>query len=151
MERLNVSISRIMDPTRFFFFLICPNLPKDVDICHIYIDILQTFKPSYPIPSSSNTAIFFVDAEKGSDSAADGKSPDSAFKSFEKALEAVRSARANGAVSKGAIVLREGVYYLKNTVKLTEADSDLTIQNYKDEKPILSGGRKLVQRLCVCV
>ncbi len=41
------------------------------------------------------------------------------------------------------IYLREGSYFPKRTLTLTPADSGLTIRAYKDETPILNGGRAI--------
>lgn len=38
------------------------------------------------------------------------------------------------------IVLREGIYYIKKTIKLYPCDSNLSIIGYKNEKVIINGG-----------
>ena len=37
------------------------------------------------------------------------------------------------------MVLREGCYYLENTIKFTSIDSNFLISNYKNEKVEISG------------
>src|SRR2546430_680830 len=68
------------------------------------------------------------------------------FASVSKALEAARKARPSDART---ILLRGGIYELSEPVTLTSADSGsdaahpLTIAAYRNEKPVLSGGRRI--------
>ena len=64
-----------------------------------------------------------------------------------RALEVIRAHRAAGgeAVSKRAVIqLRAGTYFLEQPMVLTPADSNLEIVAYPREKPVLSGGRRMV-------
>jgi len=66
------------------------------------------------------------------------------------ALQAARAARQEGKAKNGVtILLRGGVYELAEPIRLTPEDSGisagkpLTIAAYRDEKPVLSGGRRI--------
>ena len=87
--------------------------------------------PSFSIPKA---ATFYVDAVKGSDS--NSGTMDSPFMAISKA---VMAARASG--SGATIVLREGTFYLTETIMLTSQDSGLTFQNYPNEMVTISGGK----------
>jgi hypothetical protein len=63
------------------------------------------------------------------------------FATMQRAQQSVRQKR-------GDIVLRGGTYYLSSSLVLTAEDSGtkdtpLVIRNYRDEQPVLSGGRRL--------
>ena len=79
----------------------------------------------------------YVDAAKGSDSAAGTES--APLKTVEAALAKSR----HGSPSPASIVLRGGTYYLKETIALTAADSGLTIESYSGETAELSGAHPL--------
>ena len=77
----------------------------------------------------------FVDAENGDDNNnGDMSHP---VKSVEKALALFRSQTVKSPTS---IYLRNGTYYLQDTIVLDATDSNLTLSGYKDEAPIISGG-----------
>ena len=97
--------------------------------------------PSYPLPDSNFT--YFVDLDKGNDTAAGTKLEP--FATVGRALAATRtraSASTSGAVPaiKAAIVLRAGTHYLTKGLNLSASDSGLTITNYPGEESWLSGG-----------
>ena len=96
--------------------------------------------------SDEQECIYFVDPNNGSDSDS-GQTPLTAFISIERAIKAVRHARANVKHSEKAlsqhpcvINLMEGTFYLSSTIKLGSQDSHLTIQNYNGANSVVSGG-----------
>ena len=78
----------------------------------------------------------FVDAVNGDDS--HNGDIDHPLKSIEKALRLFRSQAVKSATT---IYLRKGTYYLKDTIRLAITDSGLTLAGYKDEAPVISGGK----------
>lgn len=72
----------------------------------------------------------------GRDSATGSR--DEPFATLERARDA---ARASGEA--GEIVLRGGIYHLTQALKLTAADSGLTLRAEEGETPVLSGGRAI--------
>lgn len=84
---------------------------------------------------AQTTAVYV--SPKGSDAAGDGASL-KPFSSLKRALDAVR-----GKPGTKTIYLRGGRYELAETVTLTEADSDLRIEGWPGEVPVLSGGSVL--------
>ena len=95
--------------------------------------------PSFPLPKSDASSSFYVDATKGSDS--NSGTMNSPFKTINKAVMAARSA---GQYS--TVVLREGTFYLTDTIELTSQDKGLTIQNYPNEVAWISGGRVIMPK-----
>jgi len=87
--------------------------------------------PSFSVPKLTS---LYVDAMKGSDS--NSGTVDAPFLTISKA---VMAARASGPGV--TIVLREGVFYLNDTLSLTVQDSGLTFQNYPSEEVTISGGK----------
>ena len=79
---------------------------------------------------------FFVDPKLGDD--ANSGNISNPLKTIAAALTLTRKTTGTGPAT---ITLREGKYYIGNTIKLTAADSFLTIQNYEDEVAELSGTR----------
>ena len=78
----------------------------------------------------------FVDAVNGNDeNSGDISHP---LQSIVKAIEVFRSQVVR---SPTTIYLRKGIYYLEQTVRLSAADSGLTIAGYEDEAPVISGGK----------
>ena len=78
----------------------------------------------------------FVDAENGDDNNnGDMSHP---VKSIEKALKLFRSQIVK---SPTTIYLRNGTYYLQDTIVLGTTDSGLTLAGYKDERAVISGGK----------
>jgi len=78
----------------------------------------------------------FVDVINGDDSNnGDITHP---LKSIKEALKMFRSQVVNSSTT---IYLRKGTYYLEETIRLSVADSGLTLAGYKDEAPIISGGK----------
>ena len=85
--------------------------------------------PVFPTPKGA----LFVDYTNGSDAA-----PGDELLPLKTLCAAVRKAP-----SKGTIVLRGGVHFLRDTVVLDADASHLTIQNYEGEEVWLSGGAPL--------
>ena len=78
----------------------------------------------------------YVDAVNGNDeNSGDISHP---LQSIVKAIEIFRSQVVR---SPTTIYLRKGTYYLEETVRLSAADSGLTIAGYEDEAPVISGGK----------
>jgi hypothetical protein len=98
------------------------------------------------IPQQS--AVLYVspdgnDQWSGSAPARAGDGSDGPLASLPAALDAARKIRsAHGGVHP-QILLRGGTYELRALLVLTPEDSDLTIAAYRDEKPVISGGRRV--------
>jgi len=114
--------------------------------CLTVIALASCTRPA-PLPSSS-AAIFYV-ATNGND-AWTGRSPNAArndgpFLTVARALQAVRQTRQNpGSSDRSAkIILRQGIYFLREPLALAPEDSNLEISTYRQEKPTLSGGRPI--------
>lgn len=60
-----------------------------------------------------------------------------------RAVARARELRAGAAVAPVRILLRDGKYYLTETLELTDADAGLTIEAAPGEKPTLIGGRRV--------
>ena len=117
------------------------NGAQEAQNCNVTVDdkegvLAENTVPRFPLPSTSSTA-FYVDAIKGSDSNSGSES--SPFKTI---LKAVSASRSIGPAS-CTIVLREGTFYLSETVQLGAEDSGLSIQNYPGEEVWVSGGKVL--------
>jgi hypothetical protein len=94
--------------------------------------------PTPAFPNPTGPGAFFVDPTKGKDT-----NKGTEAEPFATASAGLKATRA---VSKGtakAIVLRAGVHFLSETLKLDTQDNDLLITNYKGEEAWLSGGVKL--------
>ena len=91
--------------------------------------------------------VFYV-SPKGSD-AADGTTPDRAFATIERARDAMRALKKAGRFDEPATVyLQGGVYLLTEGIVLTPedsgtADKPITYAAYKNEKSVISGGRRI--------
>ena len=102
-----------------------------------------------PATSTSKGPAFYI-ATNGND-AWTGRSPnprsatgDGPFLTLQRALEATRKNRAIDPFNAPQkILLRQGSYFLPQTVILTPEDSGIEIAAYRSEKPILSAGRKI--------
>ncbi|MFC1739715.1 right-handed parallel beta-helix repeat-containing protein [Planctomycetota bacterium] len=96
--------------------------------------------------SAAETALYV--SPKGNDSWA-GDSIDRSFATIQKARDAVRAMKKKSALTKPVTVyIRGGLYELSETLVFTLEDSGtracpITYTAYKDEKPIISGGRKI--------
>jgi hypothetical protein len=66
---------------------------------------------------------------------------DGPFASLAGALTAVRREKGKGSVT---VFIRGGTYFLREPLALTPDDSGLTFAAYRDEKPVISGGRRIV-------
>ena len=84
----------------------------------------------------------FVDASKGSDSNTGTQAQP--FRTIAKALEASRL-RKHGIADAPVISLRAGTFFLNQTLKLSAADSGVTIAAYQNETAVISGGIPLTE------
>jgi hypothetical protein len=87
------------------------------------------------------------DGWSGTRASANGRKTDGPFATLPLALKAAREwKQQNGTESKlkpATVLLRGGIYSLPEPVILTPEDSGLIISAYRNEKPILSGGRPI--------
>jgi len=103
-------------------------------LCNTSSDITskkQTFK--FPLPKAAQTSTFYVDPVSGSDSNPGTKALP--FLTIQRGIIATR-----GSSKPAAILLRQGTFYLSDTIVLGPEDSDLTISNYNGEDVYVSGG-----------
>ena len=117
------------------------NGAQEAQNCSVKVDIPDDGgwkPPSFPLPSST-AAMFYVDANKGSDSNSGTES--APFKTIEKALAAARSAGHSS-----TIILRQGIFYLTETIKFGSHDNGLTIMNYKNEEVWISGAKVITPK-----
>jgi hypothetical protein len=101
-----------------------------------------------PLPrAGSGVVSVFADSTKGSDTSGDG-SEAKPFRTIQRALKAVSSARARLQQARGgdastrapfAIVLREGTFYLGSTIQLDSRFSFVSFQAYPGEEVSISG------------
>ena len=106
--------------------------------CDINLSSGKLYKPRpFLYQSYKEGAVeIYVDAVNGNDNnAGDISHP---LQSLVKAIELFRSQVVR---SPTTIYLRKGTYYLEQTVRLDSTDSGLTIAGYKDEAPVISGGK----------
>ena len=97
--------------------------------------------------NSSSPIEFFVapygkDLWTGSRPGINSSKNDGPFATLPRALAAVRKAR-GGTTVPARIQLRGGNYFLAEPLVITPEDSELTLQAYGDEHPVISGGRIL--------
>jgi parallel beta-helix repeat protein len=59
------------------------------------------------------------------------------------ALQALRSRKQSEPANAGSILLRNGTYFLSQPLVLKPEDAGLTVSAYRDEKPVLSAGRRI--------
>ena len=106
--------------------------------CDISLSSGKLYKPQpFLYQSYKEGAVeIYVDAVNGNDdNSGDMSHP---LQSIVKAIELFRSQVVR---SPTTIYLRKGTYYLQQTVRLDPTDSGLTIAGYKDEAPVISGGK----------
>jgi hypothetical protein len=99
---------------------------------------------------SPGPGVFFVapdgnDAWSGRIATANGAKTDGPFATIPRALQATRqwSASQSSIKKSPAIYVQGGTYFLSAPLTLTPADSGLTLAAYGDQKPVLSGGRRI--------
>ena len=96
---------------------------------------------------AAKETVFYISPD--GDDAASGKNLRSAFSTVNQALEAVRQLRASSADEEAFVLyLRGGVYEIDKAIVFSPDDSGtsenpLTITSYKNEKPILRGGKTI--------
>ena len=105
--------------------------------CNVSLKSGKLYEPRpFHFNSYEKGVEIFVDANNGDDNNnGDMSHP---VKSIEKALTLFRSQMVK---SPTTIYLRNGTYYLQDTIVLDAADSYLTLAGYKDEAPVISGGK----------
>ena len=104
---------------------------------------------SLPSPPAG---IFFV-ATNGNDqwsgklAAPNRERTDGPFATLPRALSAARESKqrlVGASVQPVAILVRGGSYFLSQPLSLIPADSNLSLSAYRNEQPIISGGRRIV-------
>ena len=107
--------------------------------CNISLDdgkIYQFKGYRYHICNSEDDVKIFVDVQNGDDSnTGDISHP---LKSIEAAVRLSRIKRSDSSVT---IYLRQGTYYLSESLELNAVDSGLTVMGYNGEKVMISGGK----------
>ncbi|XP_065920298.1 uncharacterized protein [Dysidea avara] len=105
--------------------------------CSVSLKSGKVYEPRpFHYDSYRESVEIFVDAKNGNDNNnGDMSHP---VKSIEKALTLFRSQMVK---SPTTIYLRNGTYYLQDTIVLEATDSYLTLAGYKDEAPVISGGK----------
>jgi hypothetical protein len=100
--------------------------------------------------SQSNSNTYFVatngnDAWSGRLAAPNGERTDGPVATLTRAITAARENRSHtsNASQHATILIREGAYFLNEPWILGPNDSDLLLGAYRNEKPILSGGRRI--------
>jgi hypothetical protein len=71
---------------------------------------------------------------------------DGPFATLPRALRAAQEARRQPGANKSkatTVFVRGGVHFLRGPLRITPDDSDLRLSAYLDEKPVLSGGRRI--------
>src|SRR3954469_10000716 len=97
-------------------------------------------------PDPANT--FFV-ATNGNDqwsgrlASPNYKRTDGPFATLQHALESVRQLRHTSSSAPSTIYLRGGSYFLNETLSFGPEDSHLTLAAFRNERPVLSAGRRI--------
>jgi hypothetical protein len=107
----------------------------------IFCSTVATTPAQNRVPASS--VAFFV-ATNGNDSWSGQISMP--FATLPRALQAVRDWRGkqtNADSSTATIYLRKGIYFLQKPLSILPEDSGLTVSAFRNENPILSGGRRI--------
>ena len=141
MRDLAMKYARKIQPfrTKMHFQQIADALngAQEAQNCNVSADFIPDDEgfvpPAFELPQEGTT--YYVDASKGKDS--NPGTMQSPFQTIEKALSASRSSSA------ATIILREGTFYLTNTLMLDHRDSGLTIQNFQNEEVWISGGKPI--------
>eukprot|EP01084_Bolivina_argentea_P309824 535952_1 len=117
----------------------CNIKPTDV-FADIITQIPKTKTPLKwnDINNNNITIKLYVSDINGSDFNS-GLSIDSPLKTILTALQKLRLYRNNSISTNAMIILREGIYYLNETINLNYLDSNLIITNFNNEKTIISG------------
>lgn len=68
---------------------------------------------------------------------------DGPFATIARALRALREARSHGGSEHADIFIRGGFYFLNEPLVIGSEDSDIFLSAYRDEKAIISGGRRI--------
>lgn len=104
----------------------------------------DTIEGTSSLSTSMNIASqFYVDPVHGADTNS-GSTPDKAFKTIERARDSIRNIRLENKPEEHFIIsLRDGRYELNETLYFDYRDANLTLKAYKNEEPIICGGRKV--------
>ncbi|HEY5911842.1 MAG TPA: right-handed parallel beta-helix repeat-containing protein [Verrucomicrobiae bacterium] len=111
----------------------------------IFVTLLSL--PDLMIAANPPTPVFYVsptgnDHWSGSRPAANWRKSDGPFASIPRALQAARDSAAKGRTSGAATIqIRGGTYFLAEPIILTPKDSGVTLAAYRNEGPVISGGR----------
>jgi hypothetical protein len=97
-------------------------------------------KPTADFPIPSGALVCYVDPMAGSDTTGACGDEKAAFLSVNSAVAATRKVAAG---KDKLVVLKKGVHFLTDTIKLGPADSGLVIQNYGGDEVWISGGKLL--------
>ncbi len=114
----------------------------------LLLSILLTCAQGAPAPQST---VYYVatngnDAWSGTKAEPDAGKTDGPFASLPRALRAARESKQLAGAEKSqaaTVFIRGGLYFLGRPLVITTNDSGLTLSAYRDEKPILSGGRRV--------
>jgi len=111
---------------------------------HLILIVLFVFISSVTISAQSLATTYFVDAQKGND-ANNGLSIEKPFKTISKARDAIQTLDKSGSVNV-TVNLRGGTYFQDKTLEFNEKDGGtanckIIYQRYKDEVPVISGGK----------
>ena len=110
--------------------------------CNVSVNMLDDGgqkPPSFSSVPKNMVSMFYVDAKKGSDSNSGTMS--SPFGTIAKAINASRSVG-----QPSTIILREGTFYITDTIQLGPKDSGLTIMNYQSEEVWISGAKRITTK-----
>jgi hypothetical protein len=85
------------------------------------------------------------DAWSGKLAAPNQQRTDGPFAKVERAFRAIRESRphTSNVPERTTILIRDGVYFLNEPLLLGPQDSGLLVSAYRNEKPVLSGGRRI--------
>lgn len=72
-----------------------------------------------------------------------GKKTEGPFATLGKARDAVRALKVRGQIAGSRVEVGRGEYYLESALELSAADSGITIEAVKGEKPVLYGGCRI--------
>jgi hypothetical protein len=110
-----------------------------IGICLSFLNTGWSQSTTYFVATNGN------DAWSGKLAAPNQQRTDGPFGTVTRALTAIREnrSRTSNAPQHAAILIREGLYFLNEPLVLGPQDSRLLLNAYRNEKPILSGGRTI--------
>lgn len=110
---------------------------------------LECTKPTVGNSASiDNSHTFFVatngnDAWSGKLAAPNLSGTDGPFATVARGLRTIRETRSRGGSRQADIFIRGGFYFFNEPLVIGPEDSDIVLSAYRDEKPIISGGRRI--------